>query len=362
MGSLTELGEDLIKFGEELLQDLGLVSKEAAAGEAAVAETGAAVNAAETGAAEMSAAENAAAEAKAAEEAAAAEQAVTAEEKAAQEAEEAEKQAQNEAEEKAEQKEAERAEAEAEAAAITHAEDAAHVPVPVALAALDELKTQFEWIDHFEAEAAGPGVFSIFMLSSPGRWVGEIHGVEAAIAEMMAGYEEEGARYGDLEPEEPEVPELRPGQEVGQPAKASTADSALEWQDHQDNVTAALEKNNPGATVGEQVTLDVTNNATGQTVTIRIDNTVSTGPNTFQLVDAKYSAVDDLTTASLGGTLTPNQSDAYEWIGRGDSVTVMPRGAQAAEAGMQVGVAIQVEPSVQIHVNGPNGSIVVRKY
>ena len=201
MGSLSEIGEDLIKFGEELLEDLGLVSKEAAAGESAVAEAGAAATAVETGAAEMSAAEKAAAEVQAGEEAAAAEA------KAAQEAEEAEKQAANEAEEKAEQKEAEKAEAEAEAEAITHAEDAAHVSVPVALAALDELKAQFDWIDHFEAEAAGPGVSELFLVASPKTPVGTIHEARPAEEEATEKPNPSGmtkdefvARYKELNP------------------------------------------------------------------------------------------------------------------------------------------------------------------
>jgi hypothetical protein len=43
-------------------------------------------------------------------------------------------------------------------------------------------------------------------------------------------------------------------------------------------------------------------------------------------------------------------------------VEVVPTGPGAAKAGMQAGIPIDVEPSVQIHVNGPDGSIVIREY
>ena len=404
MGSLTEIGEDLIKFGEELLKDLGLVTEEAAAGEAAVGEAAAATSAAETGAAEMSAGEKAAAEAKAAEEAAAAEQAVTAEEKAAQEADEAEKQAENETAEAAEQEELEHEEAAAAANVLAAEEEAAHVPAVLATLALDELKAKFEWIDHFEAEPIGAGVFNIVMIGSrvvvrefregdlpksyttadegeerlPGAEenppekepIGPKAGAESGeepSEEVKQAFAEEQEKYPDVNSEVEKQAALS---DEGQPATESAADkslreqknSAIEWQDHQENVTAELKANNPGATVGEQVSLEVTNNATGETASIKVDNTISTGTNRFQLVDAKYSAVNDLTTADLSSTLTPDQSDAYEWIARGDSVTVMPSGPAAVRAGMEPGLPIDVEPAVQIHVNGPNGSIVVRNY
>lgn len=137
---------------------------------------------------------------------------------------------------------------------------------------------------------------------------------------------------------------------------------ATTWRQHERLVTRNLIANNPGANIGRQVTLDVTNTATGQTVTIKIDNLVPT-PNGFQLVDAKFSRTMRLAdpTAILTSSVTRNQALAYQWISSGQPVTVIPRGARAVEAGLQPGVAISVVPSVQLHVNGPAG-VVIRNY
>ena len=113
--------------------------------------------------------------------------------------------------------------------------------------------------------------------------------------------------------------------------------------------------------VGRQVTLDVTS-AGGQTVRIRIDNLVPTNGR-FQLVDAKFSAVTDLSNpaTNLTSTVTANQRIVYGWVSNGQPVTVVVEGANAATAGLTPGQSILLEPSVQIHVNGPAG-IVVRSY
>jgi RHS repeat-associated protein len=144
-------------------------------------------------------------------------------------------------------------------------------------------------------------------------------------------------------------------------ADSTSSQIATTWQQHEQFVTQNLQNANPGATIGRQVTLDVTNTTTSEMVTIRIDNTLPTGANTYQLIDAKFSSVQDLTTANLRSTVTPNQTTAYGWISGGQPVTVVPRGANAAAAGMTPGAPINVTGTVQIHVNGPTG-IVVRNY
>ena len=140
---------------------------------------------------------------------------------------------------------------------------------------------------------------------------------------------------------------------------------AENWQQHEQFVTQTLAAANPGVNVGEQVTLMVVNNTTGEVATIRIDNIYQAGGTTaepiYQLADAKFSSVNDLTTANLNNTLTDNQSIVYPWIARGDSITIIPSGQNAANAGISPGWPIQLNPSVQIYVNGPNG-IVVRPY
>jgi RHS repeat-associated protein len=147
-----------------------------------------------------------------------------------------------------------------------------------------------------------------------------------------------------------------------EPAPAAPgATVATSWQQHQRLVTQQLIADNPGVAIGEQVTLDVTG-PTGQTVTIIADDLVETNGG-WQVVDAKFSAVKDLTNPAtdLTNTLTPNQKVAYPWISRGQATSVIPRGAKAQLAGMVPGVPIQLRPSVQVHVNGPAG-IVVRNF
>jgi hypothetical protein len=138
---------------------------------------------------------------------------------------------------------------------------------------------------------------------------------------------------------------------------------AQSWQQHETLVTQALRSQNPGAPIGRQVTLDVTNVRSGVTETIRIDNTVPQN-GVYQLVDAKFSGVRDLTqpTVNLTSTVTQNQQAVYSWISGGQPVVVVPRGANAVKAGMTPGVPINVAPTVQIHVNAPSGGTVVRTY
>ncbi len=127
------------------------------------------------------------------------------------------------------------------------------------------------------------------------------------------------------------------------------------WQLHEDDVTAAL----GAASKGEQITIRVTNTATGQVRRIRIDNLVDAGGGAYSLVDAKFSAVRDLTFGSLTSTLTKNQKDVYGWIKSGKSLTFEGVGGNAAAVG--VNKVIPVVGPVQIHVNGP-ARIVPRIY
>jgi hypothetical protein len=137
LGALGEIGEDLVQFGRELLEEFGLVAEEeAAVTEEALAETEAAVGETEAAVGEG---EQAAAET---------------EEEAAQ------------AEQHAEQVEREHLEAEAEAQVLLRGAEAEGVPAMAAALALDSLKAQFEWIDHFEAEPEGPGTSAIYMIAS----------------------------------------------------------------------------------------------------------------------------------------------------------------------------------------------------
>ena len=106
----------------------------------------------------------------------------------------------------------------------------------------------------------------------------------------------------------------------------------------------------------------MTDPATGQTIRVRIDNTVTT-PAGVQLVDAKFSSVRNLANPNvdLSTTVTVNQEQVFEWISQGKQVTVVPQGPNAVQAGLTPGMPIQVNPNVQVHVNSPTGTV-VRKY
>jgi hypothetical protein len=114
-----------------------------------------------------------------------------------------------------------------------------------------------------------------------------------------------------------------------------------------------------GTPHGQQVTLDVTGPG-GRTVTIRIDDLYRTPSGSWQLVDAKFSRVRDLTSANLTSTATANQRLAYQWITSGTATSVVPRGTFAQSAGI-AGSSIPVSSSVEVHVNSPTG-ITVRNY
>ena len=187
---------------------------------------------------------------------------------------------------------------------------------------------------------------------------------EQELAEMLKNGE---ITLADLEAAgiKPPPPGVLVSKEEAAAAKAAKK-VATTWQEHEELVSQALKDANPGKNIGKQVTLDVTNNATGETVRIRIDNLVPEGTAanpSYQMVDAKFSDVKDLANPStnLSNTTTQNQSQAYSLVSSGQSVTVVPAGQNAVNAGLTPGMPITVNPSVQIHVNSPNG-IVVREY
>lgn len=127
-----------------------------------------------------------------------------------------------------------------------------------------------------------------------------------------------------------------------------------QWQIHEDNVYNDLVKNNPQGQFGKQITLDVYNK-NGQMETIRGD--VLFKPNAkssmYELVDAKFSSVKDLTNVNLKSTLTESQQNAYDWIKTGQVSAIIPRGENALNAGFAVGQSISVSPQIKIVVNVP---------
>lgn len=136
------------------------------------------------------------------------------------------------------------------------------------------------------------------------------------------------------------------------------------WKAHERIVTSEVAAAHPGSNIGEQVTLDVTNLRTRQTVTIIADNTILLSDGNYKIVDAKYSSRRDLsdTSVSVRQTATSNQRTAYDWIARGEPVTVVPRGGKAREAGMTPGQPITLRPEIDIVVNRPGGGTVTRPW
>ena len=156
------------------------------------------------------------------------------------------------------------------------------------------------------------------------------------------------------------------GQPLGTIATPSWVRRATLWRQHQRQVLIALEQANPGVTIGNQVYLDVTHVQTGQTRRIIIDALVPQnvqGQTVYQLVDAKFSSTINLAdpAVNLTPTLTPNQATVFGWIANGDAVTVVPTGQAAQNANLIPDFAINIQPSVQIHVNSPDG-LVIRQY
>lgn len=148
-----------------------------------------------------------------------------------------------------------------------------------------------------------------------------------------------------------------------------TAKKSQNWQEHESSVSNDLK--NKHKNVGEQITLNVTGiDSDGKPFTkrIRIDNLHKTESVTYQLTDAKYSEVKDLTNstnAELRNTFTKNQKPDYDDIGGKDgaSITsVTPAGQRAIDMGLKPGEYIIIEPNVQVGVNNPNGGIVYRDY
>ncbi|WP_024466851.1 hypothetical protein [Treponema pedis] len=146
---------------------------------------------------------------------------------------------------------------------------------------------------------------------------------------------------------------------------------AKQWKKHENKVSDDLKANKPSGTVGKQVTLVVEGIDTkGKPFKkrIRIDNLQETSPGKYQLTDAKYSGVKDLTKVSnkqLRNTFTTNQKTVYDAIGgtNGAKVTkVTPVGRNASKAGLAPNEPINIEPNVNIGVNNTNGSITYRKY
>ena len=105
------------------------------------------------------------------------------------------------------------------------------------------------------------------------------------------------------------------------------------WQEHETAVFQRQIADHPGAPVGEQVTLDVTDVTTNTTVEIKIDVAIFENAE-LKLVDAKFS-VGDLTQGTIGNVYTANQSVVYRWISGGNRGDGGPQGRKRGEHGPQ---------------------------
>jgi hypothetical protein len=109
--------------------------------------------------------------------------------------------------------------------------------------------------------------------------------------------------------------------------------------------------------------VQITNSATGQEVTIRVDNVVCRADGCL-LVEAMFSGIVDLTAPSVNvaARLHPVRATAFEWIVTRQQPSVVPTGHQEGAAALTAGEAINVIPDVEIHVNRPEGGTLVRHF
>jgi hypothetical protein len=141
-----------------------------------------------------------------------------------------------------------------------------------------------------------------------------------------------------------------------QPAAGSTSSvSKLDrWKQHQNDALKALQETNPTAKVVDQVTIDVTNPLTKETVEIRIDAVVLNGKRGV-LVDAKHSIYRDYRTAPLAGSLQPNQKTVAAWFSDPkvrSQLEFVPRGPNAGKLGLLRGEKLKVT-GIEILVENP---------
>lgn len=130
-------------------------------------------------------------------------------------------------------------------------------------------------------------------------------------------------------------------------------------------MTGDLVNSNPGRNIAVGCSLDVTNMATGQTVRTIPDNLLEVGPRTYEIVEAKFSRVNNLTKASratIRAAATTPQRTVFDWISTGQPIRIVPAGNRAAQAGLPVGGTITISPNIRIGVNNPNGGVVYRTW
>jgi hypothetical protein len=144
--------------------------------------------------------------------------------------------------------------------------------------------------------------------------------------------------------------------------QVTLAENLATWRTHEGFVSASLREQNPGTVVAEQVRLEVTL-SNGRRVLIVPDNLVQTGPDTFRIVDAKFS--ESASIARHGSTpgYTRGQTLAYPEIANGDirSVRVVSENS-ANKIGLSDGDDIQLDTHIEIHTNNPDGSVRVMPY
>jgi hypothetical protein len=144
--------------------------------------------------------------------------------------------------------------------------------------------------------------------------------------------------------------------------QVTLAENLATWRTHEGFVSASLREQNQGTVVAEQVRLEVTL-SDGRRVLIVPDNLVQTGPDTFRIVDAKFS--ESASIARHGSTpgYTRGQTLAYPEIANGDirSVRVVSENS-ANKIGLSDGDDIQLDTHIEIHTNNPDGSVRVMPY
>lgn len=139
-------------------------------------------------------------------------------------------------------------------------------------------------------------------------------------------------------------------------------DINTEWRGLEKAVSGGLQ-DQLGKNVAEKVYLQV--KTPTSTHTIVPDNLEQVADGSFIIHEAKFSSVKDLSTyGNLASTFTQNQNPAFKAISDGNAVVTLKNSAGGKALlgpNFQVGKQINVQPTINIYVNTPQG-IGIRKY
>jgi hypothetical protein len=107
--------------------------------------------------------------------------------------------------------------------------------------------------------------------------------------------------------------------------------------------------------------MNLSNPVSGTAVRTRMDNVVH-GPDGCLIVESLFSKVVDLSaaTTNLAARIHPAKARAFLWIVTQECATITARDAGAKDPADDA--VLKLVPEVEVHVNRPDGGIVVRRF